>query len=45
MIVGNINLQETHGDTTELIYFIDVTEPLQVPGAVIQEVPVEVVGE
>lgn len=26
-------------DTTELIYFVDVTEPLQVPGAVIQEVP------
>lgn len=26
-------------DTTELIYFIDVTEPLQVSGAVIQEVP------
>ena len=26
-------------DTTELIYFIDVTEPLQVSGTVIQEVP------
>ena len=26
-------------DTTELIYFIDVTEPLQASGAVIQEVP------
>ena len=26
-------------DTTELIYFIDETEPLQVPGEVIQEVP------
>ena len=26
-------------DTTELIYFIDETEPLQVPGAVTQEVP------